>query len=780
MHNDHKTSVAFIGSYVPRKCGIATYTNDIAKAYAYHVLGEPLDGSAPVKIIAVNDRDNEYKYGSEVAVEIRQHRRSDYQNAADILNTDRVGVVSLQHEYGLFGGPDGDFILELLSRLNKPVVPTLHTLLAEPSDGQKQVLQRIAKRSSAIVVMAERAKTILTETYGVPADQIKLIHHGVPDVPFGDTEPFKERFDLAGRPVILTFGLLSPGKGVETMLEALAKVVPHHPNLAYVILGETHPSVRRESGESYRITLERRVVELGIQKNVIFHNRYVSDGDLREYLQAADLYVTPYREREQITSGTLAYALACGKAIISTPYWYAQELLAAERGRLVDFDDAEGFALNLRDLLDNPEKRDAMRRRAYDYGREMIWSRAAERYAETFAEAREAFAERVSELVAERKVLMRMSLPEVGLDHFLVMTDGTGILQHAIYSTPDRWHGYTTDDNARALIISAMFFTLFQDDLVLRPLQTYLSFLHYAYNPEKGRFRNFMSYDRRWLENDGSDDCQGRALWALGYLIAHAPNEAIRRLAEDVFRSAAGLVDGLSWPRSWALSILGLHYYLRRFGDDAEARARLVLLADRLDSAFEKHATEDWPWFEDQVTYDNGRLPQALIMAGMDLDRPDMVERGLRVLNWLLDVQRAEEGHLSVIGNKGWLQRDGRRAKYDQQPLEAAALNSACKAAYRASGDARWLVEMRRCFDWYLGRNDGGEIMIDFKTRGCYDGLQENEVNKNQGAESGLAWLHSLLIMYEMQTGDVLEVPHNRNPEQGPPVRASASSQTSR
>ena len=763
MPENRKLSVTMIGSYVPRKCGIATFTHDVAGSYSGHVLGEPLDSGAGVQIVAVNDRDNAYDYGNEVIVEIRQHRRADYQNAADILNASKADVISLQHEYGLFGGTEGELILELLDRLNKPIVPTLHTVLQEPDEHQKEVLHRIAKRSAAIVVRAERARVILNEAYGVPQKHISLIHHGVPDVPFGDTEPFKERFDLAGRPVMLTFGLLCPAKGIETMLEAVARVVPHHPELAYVVLGETHPAVRRDSGESYRISLEQRAVELGIQQNVLFHNRYVSDADLREYLQAADLYATPYRSREQITSGTLAYAVACGKAVISTPYWYAQELLADQRGCLVDFDDVDGFAQALRGLLDQPQRRETMRRRAYDYGREMIWSRAAERYAETFEQARESFAERAADLVALRKTLLRLSLPELRLDHLLVMTDGTGILQHASYGTPDRWHGYTTDDNARALIVSAMHYALFKEERVLQPLQTYLSYLHHAYNPEVGRFRNFMSYDRRWREDNGSDDCQGRALWALGYLIAHAPHEAAFKLAEDLFRTTVGLVEELEYPRAWALSLLALHYYLRRFGDDAEALAKKTMLAERLNTAFAKREAEDWPWFEDVVTYDNGRLPQALIIAGHYLGRQDLVDRGLRVLRWLLDIQWAEAGHLSLIGNDGWMHRDGRRAKFDQQPLEVAALIGACKAAYRASGNKRWQMEMRRCFEWYLGRNDVGANLIDFKTRGCFDGLEEHGTNKNQGAESLLAWLHSLLIMYEMQPGDVLEEPRDHD-----------------
>lgn len=766
-----QTRIAMIGSYVPRRCGIATFTHDLATAITQSRLGQAISDRNGLQIVAMTDREGEYAYGPEVTVEINQHRREDYRIAADILNTGRIDAVSLQHEYGLFGGECGEYLFELLDRLRKPLVTTLHSVLSEPIPKQHEVLERVCAGSSVVVVMASRARLLLNEVYGVPLDRIRLIPHGVPDVPFGDTEPYKERFGLAGRPVILTFGLLGPGKGIETMLDALAKVVPEHPDLAYVVLGVTHPSIRRESGELYRLSLERRAVELGIQKNVIFHNRYVSKEDLYEYLQAADIYVTPYRTKEQITSGTLAYALASGKAIISTPYWHAQELLVNGRGRLVGFGDADGFARNLSELLDNEDQRNTIRKAAYDFGRDMIWSHTAERYLKAFEHAQRNFADSARDVIAERKVLMRMSLPEPRLDHLFTMTDDTGMLQHALYATPDRRHGYCTDDNARALIVSAMAWSLFQDERVLPNLHVYLSFLHFAHIPETGRFRNFMSYDRRWLEDDGSDDCQGRAIWALGYLICHAPNESTRRLATDLFRSAVSGLETLRWPRSWALSILGLHYFLRRFADDTEIRDAKMNLAERLNDVFAQYESVEWPWFEEAVTYDNGRLPQALIIAGHQLERPKFVERGLGVLKWLTEVQTAREGHLSFIGNDEWMNRGGERARthnprspdpslrsgpasYDQQPLEPAAMIGACKAAYRASGEAKWLIEMRRCFEWYLGRNDLGLSMVDFKTCGCYDGLTASGVNGNQGAESLLSWLLSLLIMHEMQTGD--------------------------
>ena len=730
-------SILLIGSYVPRQCGIATFTHDLATSVAEHVHGVPLHSAKSVGIVAMNDLDDSYAYGPEVLVQIGQHRREDYRTAAEILNTSRVDVVCLQHEYGLFGGDCGEYLLDLLQRLRKPVVSTLHTVLTEPSPKQKDVLQQICMRSSVVVVM---------------------IHHGVPDLPFGETEPFKDRFGLKGRPVILTFGLLSPSKGIETMLDALAEIIPDFPNVAYIVLGVTHPGVKRDTGELYRLSLERRAVELGIQENVLFHNRYVSNDDLREYLQAADVYVTPYRAREQITSGTLAYALASGRAIISTPYWHAQELLAGGRGRFADFGQAKEFSMHLAELLGNDKKRAEVRRAAYDFGRAMVWPSVAAQYAETFAHAQSTFAESGRNLVAERKVLMRLSLPEARLDHLLTMTDDTGLLQHAVYATPDRNHGYCVDDNARGLIVASMAWSLFQDERILQPLHVYLAFLHYAQSAENGRFRNFMSYDRRWLEDDGSDDCQGRSLWALGYVISHAPKKSAGQIATKLFRRALEFIPTLNYPRSWAFAILGLHYYLREHADDADARTRMSELTEKLNRVFVENEGDDWPWMEQTVTYDNGRLPQALIVAGTVLERQELVDRGLRLLEWLFDKQTAKEGHLSIIGNDGWMPRNGVRAAFDQQALEPAALIGACKAAYRASGHTKWLVEMRRCFEWYVGRNDIGHAMIDFKSRGCYDGMTPEGINENQGAESVISWLLSLLTMHEMQTGDAPEV----------------------
>ncbi len=753
MSKHEGPAVAVIGSYVPRRCGIATFTHDLASAIAETAFHEPLGRCNRLGIVAINDVKKGYAYGPEVVQEIRQHGKESYRAAADFLNHSKYEVICIQHEYGIYGGADGDYLLALLDHLNKPVVSVLHTVLAEPSPGQRDVLGRLIAHSSAVVVMAKRAERLLQDVFDIPEQKIRRIHHGVPDVPYGDTAPFKRRFELSGRPTILTFGLLGPSKGIETMLDALPPVVREHPDVAYIVLGATHPTIQRESGESYRFSLEKRAVELGIQNNVLFHNRYVSLEDLCEYLRAADIYVTPYLSKEQIVSGTLAYAIGCGTAVVSTPYRYAEEMLVDGRGRLLEFGDIAGLSKTLCELLSDDRARLALRRKAYEFGREMTWPHVSQKYVDLFESACEKPAGELTEPVARPQPTMRLSIPEVRLDHLYRMTDDTGMLQHAIGSTPNRHHGYCIDDVARAMIAVAMRFSLFREDSVLRLFHTYLSFVHFA-KRDDGSYHNFMSYDRRWLDEQGSDDSQGRVAWSLGYVVAHPPDELSRDLCKTMFESTIQGFEGIPWARSLAFAILGCHYFTRRFPDAAPVTRIMRSMASRIDREFEQHGDDDWPWFENVVTYENGRIPQALILAGLQLDDDRLVQRGLLALDWLLRTQTGDHGQMSLIGCQGWLRRNEPKADFDQQPVEIAALIGACKAAYRVSGDRRYLIEMRRCFDWFLGSNDIGLPLIDFRSRGCYDGLTADGVNVNQGAESLLSWLLSLLIMHEMQTGD--------------------------
>jgi len=766
-----RAPIAFVSDYPPRRCGIATFTHDVCEAVA-------LQGQADhdVFAVAVNDIPEGYPYSDRVRFEIRQPVQADYRLAAEFLNVNQVSTVCLQHEYGIFGGTCGSHILALLKRLRRPLVTTLHTVLKDPNKDQLIVLKEVTRIASRVVVMSDLAHEMLHDIYGVPREKICKIHHGIPDVPFIDPSFFKDQFGVEGKRVMLTFGLLSPGKGLEYAIEALPAIVAKHPDVVYIILGATHPHIKRESGEEYRNGLIRLASELGVKDNVIFQNRFVELSELCEFLGAADLYVTPYLNEAQITSGTLAYALGAGKATISTPYWYAKEMLADGRGRLAPFRDGEAIAKHAIDLLDNETERHAMRKRAYTFCRQMLWKRVAQDYLDVFDQASEAWLNNRHTMVAVAKTATddedadkQDELPEVDLRHLRTLTDDTGIMQHAQYSTPDRRHGYCTDDNARALIATVMYWDQTHDNSVLNMMQTYLSFLAHAVDEKLGRFRNFMTYDRNWSEVIGSEDSHARALWGLGMGVALCPHESMIGLATELFLLAVAAVENFSSPRAWAFAIVGIHAYLRRYGGDSEVRRNRALLTERLATHFTHHMTGEWPWCEDVVTYANAKLPHALLMSGKWLNRGDIIDVGKASLQWLIDIQTTDANMLSIIGTDGWFSRGGARAQFDQQPIEAHAMVEACIEAYRVTREKRWLTYAKRAFNWFLGDNDLRTPMYDFTTAGCRDGLHADRVNENQGAESTLAWLMSLLLMHDLQMEQTLGgLPADKSTEQRP------------
>ncbi len=734
--------IAFVGNYLPRQCGIATFTTDLCEAVA---------AAAPEVTcfaIPINDRPEGYAYPPRVWFEISEEDLTAYRRAAEFLNINDVDVVCLQHEYGIFGGPAGSHVLTLVRELRMPVVTTLHTILQEPGDEQRAVLEELAALSDRLVVMTQRGKEFLQTVYGVPESKIDVIPHGIPDVPFVDPNFYKDRFGVEGKTVLLTFGLLSRNKGIEYVIEALPAILERHPEVVYIVLGATHPHVRQREGESYRLFLQRRVRELGIEAHVIFHNRFVRLEELVEFIGATDIYLTPYLNREQITSGTLAYTVGCGKAVISTPYWHAEELLADGRGMLVPFRDAQAIAEAVNWLLDHETERHAMRKRAYLYGRQMIWPEVARRYLESFARARARGTTRTR--VAIPTLNQRPGdLPVLKLDHLKRLTDDTGILQHATYTVPNYDEGYTTDDNARALIVAVLLEELGGKTATEAPeLATrYLAFLWHAFNPETGRFRNFLDYNRNWLEAVGSEDSHARALWGLGYVVGRSRHPGLWKLASRLFEAALPAALRFSNPRAWAFTILGIQEYLRRFYGDRTAQQARRKLSDRLFKHYQKHRQDDWRWFEDRLTYANARLPQALLMAGKWVGRQQWVEAGLEALRWLVQVQLDEQGYFAPIGNDGFYTRGQRRPYFDQQPIEACATVSACLEAFRITNDPFWYREAQRAFDWFLGRNRLGLALYDPLTGGCCDGLQPNGVNENQGAESTLAFLMALLEM---------------------------------
>ena len=744
-------SIVFIGNYLPRQCGIATFTTHLLESVALNAPDQDCWA------VAMNDQPEGYPYPSQVRLEINQNQLNDYSLAADLLNLQQVDVVCLQHEYGIFGGKRGSFIIELLRNLKMPVVTTLHTILKDPNLQDRQIMMQLAEFSDRLVVMSERSVEFLRDIYQVPEEKIALIHHGIPDVPFVESDDYKEKFDVSGKKIILTFGLLSPGKGIKVVIDALPEIVKAHPQVIYMVVGATHPHLKAEQGEDYRNSLHLRAKELGVSDHIVFHDRFVADEDLLEFIGAADIYVTPYLNEAQIISGTLAYALGMGKAVISTPYWHAEELLADDRGRLIPFQDHDALAREVIDLLDHPDELLAIQERAYNYGRKMIWSDVGSRYLDTFAEAkRQRLRKNIPEHRLEPLGLRQQRLPEIKLNHLRRMTDGTGVLQHANYTVPDRMHGYCVDDNARALIVAVTAQDLQPLDSSLGDLASvYLSFLGYALNEQTGRFRNFMSYDRRWLELTGSEDSHGRALWGLGIAVALGRDAGEVVYAADLFQRALDAVEHFTSPRAVAFVIIGAHAYLSRYSSDSRVRRMRKMLADRLMAWFRSSSSEDWPWCEDILSYDNARLPQALLLSGQWLPDREMLEMGLRALDWLKQVQTDETGrHFAAIGNQGWLTRDGEKARFDQQPIEAAAMADACIEAFNCTQDEEWIAYAYRCLNWYQGENDLRVPLCDYATGGCRDGLEAQGANENQGAESTLCWLMALLAVYSHRGWD--------------------------
>lgn len=739
-YTTHVSKVAFLGDYPPRQCGIATFTRDLRDAVA----GENPSWSCPV--IAVSDRAGTYHYPDEVRFEIPQPDMASYVRAANFLNLGHMDALCVQHEFGIFGGAAGSHLLGLLRRTRMPVVTTLHTILEKPDADQRRVFSELIAMSTRVVVMAARARRMLREIYNFPDERIALIPHGIPDVPFTDPSFYKDHFDVAGRPVMLTFGLLSPNKGIEYVIQALPEIVKSHPQLVYIVLGATHPNLLRESGESYRLQLERLARGLGVEKNVLFVNRYVSNSELCEYIGAADIYVTPYLNEAQITSGTLSYCYGAGKAIVSTPYWHAAELLDEGRGVLVPFRDAGAMAREISALLGDKTRLNAMRKQAYLAGRNMVWSEVAGEYRRVFHEACENFEANGGRRAAQFGE--HSHLPPWRFDHLIRMTDDTGMLQHARFTVPWHDHGYCTDDNARALLFCVLLEELGEAPPEARALcSVYAAFLQHAFVESTGRFRNFMAYDRRWLEDQGSEDSHGRALWALGAVVGRTRSDNLRGWAAPLFEAALRSVLPFTSPRAWAFAILGLHEYLRSFEGDLMADRTREELSSRLFGLWDSVAAPDWPWFEDVVGYDNARMSHALILTGRWTGNDQMRETGLRSLRWLMDNQRNERGNFRPIGSNGFWQRGGRPAEYDQQPIEAAAAVSACIEAFNTTGDPHWRTETQRAFDWFLGANDLNEILYDFSTGGCRDGLHASRVNQNEGAESTLSFLLALSEM---------------------------------
>lgn len=734
--------IAFIGNHLPRRCGIATFTHDLHRAVAE--TRPDLDSC----VVAMNDPGGTYRYPEPVRIELRDDVVDDYLQAAKFLNRAGFDLVSLQHEYGIFGGAAGSHIVELLSRLDMPIVTTLHTILPNPNPGQRDVMSRIIERSSKLVVMSEKGREFLHTSHGVPAHDIDVIAHGIPDFPFLESAGAKQKLGFEGRTVILTFGLLSPSKGIETVIDAMPEIIRSCPTALYVVLGATHPNLLRDQGEIYRDSLTARVRALGVDDHVVFLNQFVDQPTLLEFISMCDVYVTPYLNEAQMTSGTLAYSYGLGKAVVSTPYWHAKELLADGRGILVPFGDSGAIGKEISALLVNDVRRHAMRKRAYASSRSMTWPQAARAYLATFESALQPTI--IGPTNAGALHVPRMgeaSLPDIRADHLLSMCDSTGLLQHAVHGIPDRSHGYCVDDNARALLFASNLADAGGIRLPEMLTTRFAAFIQYAWNPDTRRFRNFMSYDRRWLEDRGSEDSHGRTLWALAVCAAKDADRSRRNWAKALFKAALPTVEAFTSPRAWAFTLLALDAYCPSAADDVSANRLRAVLADRLMTALAVKRAGGWVWFEDVLAYDNARLPQALIQTAATTGNTRYAVAGLRSLRWLMSQQTAPSGHFRPVGSDSFGHRNRAPEPFDQQPVEAAATISACLAAAHVDKHSDWGRTAMTAFDWFLGKNDLQVALVNPATGACMDGLHPDRPNENRGAESVVSYLLALVEM---------------------------------
>ncbi len=726
--------IALIGNYPPRKCGIATFTHDLNE-------GMKANG-VQTAVLAINDGLNNYNYPSDVAFEIEQNDISSYINAAEFLHTNKFDAVILQHEFGIFGGKDGKHIIQLLKRLRMPVITTMHTILDDPSENQRKVVSELGRLSRKIVSISAKGLDLLNDVYSIPKSKTVHIHHGVHEIENLDVTGLKKKLGVENKKVILTFGLLSKNKSIEVVINALPEVIKKHPDTVYIVLGATHPHVLKHEGEDYRHSLIRLVKKHGLEKNVLFVNRFVSNEELFSYLKMCDIYVIPYLGEKQISSGTLIYTMGAAKPIISTPFWYATEMLADNRGVLFDFKDSVQLADRINELLENDSKRETIAQNALALAKECYWPNVGKQYYDLSSKmvSEEGVVKTEYELADESE--LKFTYPPLKLNHLQLMTDNTGILQHARYSIPNRSHGYCTDDNARALLLTVMLENDVQNvDELNRLTSIYLSYLDYAYNADKGKFRNFMSYSREWLDEAGTDDSNGRAIWALGYVAANTKVTGFYHHSDSLFKMGLKAVEDIYHPRSLAYSILGLTHHSLVHGEN-EVIELLKKKAEQLFSTFDKTIDNEWLWHDEKVSYGNSRVPQAMIFSGWYLKDEKMALRGLKILDWLIEKQF--RGNIfSPIGNNGWLTPKN-KAQFDQQPLEANGMIDACLQAESYTGDDKYGSYALKALDWFTGDNDINVPVYDFSTGGSHDGVMANGINMNEGAESTISWLMSL------------------------------------
>lgn len=732
--------IAYISTYSPRECGLATFNGNLKSAIEknFNVNKESS------YVVAINDSEelDYYQYSKEVKFIIRQQNQRDYIKAANHINNSTADTCVMQHEFGIYGGDSGIYVLPLLYRIEKPLITILHTILKDPNYLQKLIIQEIARQSSKVVVMAQKAVEFLIDIYGISPDKIELIEHGVPDYVDNSENPLKKNPLFANKRVLLTFGLISRNKGLETIIKALPAIIDKHPDVIYNIVGSTHPHIKKNQGEEYRDYLKLLAKNLGVSKHVNFINSFIPEDELMNYLSGAEVYITPYLNEAQITSGTLSYAIGAGAAVISTPYWHAQELLADDRGRLFDFGDFHQLAAIVNELLEDDIALKTIKSNAFNYGLNLRYPKIGKLYTNLLETIVDENKQRPKQ---DNFIIDSELLPTFTLDYVKRLTDDTGIVQHARYGIPNLKEGYCMDDNARALIMALMAYDQFKSKEALDLLPIYLSFIQYM-QCENGNFRNFLSFKREYLDEVGTDDSFGRTLWALGYMISHSPNNSYKEFARDLFFNSLQHLDNLVHLRGFANSIIGIADYLNVYPDD-DLKNKVIKLSDKLIAAYQANKAEGWNWFEEKLTYDNAILPMALLKAYEVTDNYIYKEIGLESLNFL-DQETLDKGYYNPIGNDGWFYKDGKdKAVFDQQAIETMAAVMMYFQAYNVTKDVSFIKKMFQTYLWFLGENTLRIPLYDHETNGCCDGLTRVGLNRNQGAESTLAYFISHLTV---------------------------------
>ncbi|AUP80406.1 glycosyltransferase family 4 protein [Flavivirga eckloniae] len=737
--------IVILGNYMPRRCGIATFTTNLANSIL--AANDNQGTKNEVFVVAMNDHDQVYEYPDIVKCTIRQQEAKDYSIAANLINDIDADVCIFQHEFGIFGGESGVYVLNLLQQLKMPIVTTLHTILQTPSYHEKHILKKIGQLSQKLVVMSHLAIDFLTAIYEIPLQKIEFIHHGVPD--FSNIEATNTRFDYSGKKVLGTFGFLGRSKGIETVINALPKVIKKHPNVVYVVLGQTHPNVKKHSNEEYRDYLKDLAKSNNVADNVIFEDAFFKEEDIKSFLVESDIYITPYLNEAQITSGTICYAIGAGACIVSTPFWHAKELLAYNKGKTFPFGNSDALAETLCDLLDNPDSIDQIKAAAFNYGKELYWDKIGLRYIKVLSNT-----DNKPPTNLEEKPL---TMPKFSMDHIKRLTDDMGIIEHANYSVPDYKEGYCLDDNSRALLLVLMAYEFGIDRNSLELSEVYLRYIKLM-QMEDGFFHNDMSYEKKFLDEKGSEDSFGRTIWAMGYLIRLAPNDSHFQFAKDIFFKAYHHFEKITSIRAIASVIIGLCHFLKRYPDNEGIIHLTNLLTYKLLHQYKEESDKDWKWFEPVLCYDNAIIPLALWHA-YDLIKDKEIYDVASKSTDFLDKETYKNNRISLVGNT-WYYKGKKRPAHGQQPINAMAMTMMYNKAFEITKEKKYHERMLISFSWFTGNNDLLIPLYDEESKGCCDGLEPHCVNRNQGAESTISYLLSYLTVWNSQQ-NVLEDSQN-------------------